>query len=283
MISMRQTAKALAQFMPRVCVAWARYPREKIFLSGWLAYDKATPSVFFFTSHKCASMLLWRILLDMNRRRMKLTPLNFPGYWFDVRSDSFYYYVNSVGQCLIRDTGILYAPFREYIEVDHLKHARILCMLRDPRDKLVSGYYSAKISHRPPVNSDRRRAFLGNRARLQQISIDEYVIEQAPRVKRIYRQYRENLARDHVLTYEQMWSDFNGWIGQLSSLLGIELSEKEIESYRRMSGVDDEIIENASAHRRRGSPGDHRHKLQLSTIESLDQIFADELIWLYGE
>lgn len=279
---MKKYLRRLVIRMPRPLTVGLRYPREYLFVKGYLSPNQSNPSVIFFTVGKCASILMRRILTDINRHHLGLLPLNLAGYWFDARSDHFYTHMRTNANTLICDRGILYAPLREYLDVSDLPSARILCMLRDPRDKIVSGYFSAGKTHRPPADASRRNAFLARRGQIQEMTIEEYTLQQVPRVKKIYSQYRKNIPRSRVLTYEQMWWDFDGWASGLSQLLGIELSPDEIRNYRRIAGVDKRRQEDASSHRRKGTPGDHKNKLSAGVASSLTRQFAEELGWLYG-
>ena len=54
---------------------------------------------------------------------------------------------------------------------------RVVLMIRDPRDVLVSRYYSLGYSHTPPSkHSDKYGDFLKERKRIRQITVDEYVV-----------------------------------------------------------------------------------------------------------
>tara|TARA_R100000687_G_C6413949_1_gene147730 strand:+ start:250 stop:930 length:681 start_codon:yes stop_codon:yes gene_type:complete len=222
-----------------------------------------------------------KLLVDVNRRYLNLKPLDLAAYFWDTRSDPIYPYLRDHATSLIADRGGLYAPLRQYIDVEHLDRAKVFAMLRDPRDKIVSGYFSVRFSHRSPNNGLRRKNFQSSRRNADELTIDEYALQQAPIVKEVYCAYRKNLDRDVVLTYEQMWHDFDSWARCLASRLDVSFTQDDVARYRKMAGVDEQRSENQHSHRRRGMPGDYLNKLSPAVIEQLNEVFADELNWLY--
>lgn len=282
--SLRQYAKSIAIHMPGPVLRAARYPRESLFVNGYTRFAKTEPSVLFFTVHKCASMLMARMLATVNRQTLGLTHLNLAGYFWDgsaTGGEPVFTHLNRHAQRYFLDQGILYAPLRHYVDIAHLERARAFVMLRDPRDVLVSGYFSARYSHRPPANPQRRQAFLDHRAKLETTSLDDYAMAFAPGVLERYEIYRRHFPRDVLLTYEHMWHDFSSFIDRLAVILGIELDDNLRRELTAMAGVGDDRQDNMLAHRRKGTPGDFREKLRRPTVDRLSDMFSDILDWLY--
>ena len=111
------------------------------------------------------------------------------------------------------------------------------------------------------------------RAGVQQIDIDAFVRENLPLYKTRYEPLLL-LTQEHDCTfvsYEDMINDFESWARQLGSGLGLELTERDIASLRRLGGFDRPVEKNISKHIRQRSPGDHRRKLSTETIAYLHE------------
>ena len=147
--------------------------------------------------------------------------------------------------------------------------------VRDPRDMLVSEYFSFGWSHSTGVSGmgDRREE-------IQDMSIDDYVIEQpnfsnwplekkfAPLMERDLDSHREILVK-----YETMVTRFPEWAAKvigpfryrIPKLAVAKLAWKYRNEFKPSVG---------DSHRRSVTPGDHRRKLQPATIEILNDRFA---------
>jgi hypothetical protein len=272
----------LASRFPPSVVRSVRYPREHLFVKGLLDFESDDPSILFFTVKKSASTLMRDVVAWANRRHLRLTHLNLAAYLWDSTDSPVYDYMSVHSAALFRDRGILYAPLRQYVDVSHLRQARIICMLRDPRDVVVSGYFSARYSHRAPASPAKKMAFLEQRQLLDRMSIDEYALGYATRLFPIYEAYRRNLERSKVLTYEEMWYHFDQWAAQLADLLGAHFSAADVAYLRRLADIDRPAGEDVRAHRRKGTPGDYRGKLTADASGRITDMFADTLRWLYG-
>lgn len=278
-------ARAAAVYAPRPIIKFARYPREWMFINGYAQFAKPAASVVFFTTHKCASTLMLRMLSHVNKQTLGLTHLNLAAFLWDARGDSglsVQELIAASPQEYFRDHGILYAPLRSYFDISHLRSAKPLLMLRDPRDILVSGYYSAKYSHRPPADPRRRAAFMQHRADLRQISVEEYALSYAPHTLKLYDQYRQHIAHTSLVTYEQMWRDFPGFAGRLAQILGVQFNAELTAELQQMAAPGASAAEDVTAHRRKGIPGDFRDKLSPQAAAKLTYMFAENLEWMYG-
>lgn len=280
----RDSLRWLASRLPASLVALLRYRREAAFIEGRRAFESGERSVIFFTVRKCASTMMRHLLADIARRHLDLTPLNLVGYLWDTTAVAdVYVHLDTNAHSLFRERGILYGPLRRYVEVSHLREARVMAMLRDPRDVVVSSYFSARYSHRAPSNSERKARFEARRQAMTDIQFETWVRQEAQRVKSIYAGYRGHLDRSCVLTYEEMWADFDAWLERLGLHLGVRFSPADNARYRVLAGVEDRRVENVRSHRRKGTPGDYAEKLSEPLAEELTVLFRDELDWLYGK
>ena len=274
----------LASNLPVPIVTMLRYRREYLFIKDLRAYDGDNSSVVFFTVRKCASTMMRHLLADVARCHMRLTPLNLVAYLWDATGETDVYdYLNANAQRLFRERGICYAPLRRYVDVSHLCEARVIAMLRDPRDVVVSAYYSDRFSHRAPANRERKERFDARRDIMGGIAFEEWIRQEALKTRDIYARFRQHLNRKQVLTYEEMWTDFDGWLSRLGECLKVGFTKSDHARYRSLSGVDDLTRDDPLSHRRKGTPGDFRSKLSKPLADELTELFAEELRWLYGE
>jgi len=154
-------------------------------------------------------------------------------------------------------------------------------MIRDPRDALVSAYYSYSKNHAIPQSPTKAAEFKLLRAKIIAQGIDGYVMEMSKNSQWRMQQYF-NLQRSCsavcILRYEDMIADFPTWLDKLlthcqwkiSPILRNQLiSEAEKAGHRKP--------ENTESHRRQVSPGEHKRKLQDKTIKNLNEYLSEEL------
>ncbi len=169
-----------------------------------------------------------------------------------------------------------------------LNCTRHMFQIRDPRDVLVSEYYSIGWRHSVAGWSQED---LERRELIRTLSVDEYAMREPeistyPLIDRIQpliqrtSMSKTNLPSqtDHFITkYETMVTDFPQWVSTVLPALDIESSggfaASLVEKYRNDFRADD----NNSGHRRNVTPGDHREKLAGKTVETLNQRFASVL------
>lgn len=164
-------------------------------------------------------------------------------------------------------------------ELPRLEQYHTLIQLRDPRDCLVSMYFSRAFSHVMPDDPVLKRYWLERRCQTQKKAIDEFVVEEAPIWLENFQRYTDALKKSphlKIVKYEQMVLDFPAWLKEVEQAWGFEIES----NLRRM------LIENASfevveediySHKRQVLPGDHLRKLQPKTIRRLTDIFSPVL------
>jgi hypothetical protein len=188
-------------------------------------------------------------------------------------------------QVLLRP-GNLYAGFRNcpmgLAGDPRFIAGRKVLMVRDPRDALVSEYYSNAYSHSVPQSGKARQEMLAHREQALQSAIDAYVLKRAPAFRQTLREYAslppgENLK---ILRYEDFITRKRALIGELCSHFAWSISDRLVD---QILGWADVIpaAERPTEFVRKVLPGDHRDKLRPATIEQLNGILHAEME-LYG-
>ena len=181
---------------------------------------------------------------------------------------------------IFKPNGYFYSAFGGFVPgISELDKYKVILMVRDPRDILVSWYYSIAFSHSiPPITSNRHEEYIRKRKNAQEITIDDHVISESDRVLNILNRYQNELLvpypHVHLTSYEKMTSNFEGWLKGL-----LDASELEISSHTFQKLVEDNKQlqpkeENIYKHIRKGKPGDYLDKLQPETIEYLNNKFS---------
>jgi Sulfotransferase domain len=195
----------------------------------------------------------------------------------------------SVGQW-VRDPSIsniirggnVYAGFRVFpsgaMENPIYQEAKKVLLIRDPRDALVSEYFSNAYSHSLPAatgNSGPRESLLQQRQIALATPIDEYVSTRMPVMRRTLQEY-EPVLKDPkalILKYEDIVFRKADMINRILAHFNWQCSPQEIESIVGKVDIKPDK-EDPKQFIRRVTPGDHRDKLQPSTISRINHELA---------
>lgn len=166
--------------------------------------------------------------------------------------------------------GIARAP--QTLGFSRLPEMRVVMQLRDPRDCLTSGFYSFRESHVLPQDPEKRRAFEAQRADLQRLSVDAYVLQNAEN----YRQRMaglQSLCDSHpdlvVLRYEDMVTRTEAWLAAMAGFLDQPLDAPLRAKLAPLADFNVDA-EDSARHKRQVRPGDHARKLRPETIAQLN-------------
>lgn len=190
-----------------------------------------------------------------------------------------------------------FGPVRFFVDIPRVDDYQVLLHLRDPRDVLVSMFYSYCFIHNGEIQAD-----TGYRARAAQEGIDAFVLAKASGdssrypgdygtgghvedligdVPSRYRRYLDQLiGRPNVrlLKYEEMVTDYRSWLTRFIEPFPVANRETVIEQQVALAPTffpkRDSDVRN---HVRHVTPGDHKSKLQPATISRLNDIFSDVL------
>jgi hypothetical protein len=190
-----------------------------------------------------------------------------------------------------------FAPLRFFVEIPQLERYEVLLHLRDPRDVLVSMFYSYCHIHAGeiPANTGYRRA-------AAERGIDAFVLAKSSadsarypgdygtgghvedlvgNVLTRYRTYIERLLRRPnvtLLKYEEMVADYPAWLEKFSRPFPLRDRRRVLDELVAQSATFfPHRATDSLSHVRHVAPGDHRLKLEPTTIERLDELYADVL------
>ena len=178
----------------------------------------------------------------------------------------------------ISNAPVCRCPIRTFdvneFRIENVQQHRIF-HLRDPRDILVSEYFSFGWIHTTQGTPlDQRRL------EIQQMGIDQYVITQITEstwpLDQKYAalvEYDFDAATETVVKYEEMVTHFPKWCAQVVAAFGVRfprmLAARLALRYRNEFKTSGEKMR----HKRRITPGDFRNKLKPDTIKILNKRF----------
>ena len=184
----------------------------------------------------------------------------------------------------IEQSGVVYSGFRSlWIDPAALSadSVRSLLLVRDPRDALVSYYFSDKQSHGIP-NGKVAAAMKSNRMMLQATDgpedAREYLESRASHLRRSIRRYLGELPETNttILRYEDIIFYKEAFVAFVAQFLGADISLSSVQD--TAASVDEvPLTERPDKHVRSVIPGNHRRHLSRSTINWLNSFFAYEL------
>lgn len=181
---------------------------------------------------------------------------------------------------IFQETGYCFGVFRPALrsyQIPILQTNRSIVQIRDPRDVLVSLYFSVSRSHtRPPNNSELANRFDELRQSAQDCRIDEYAIESSEWISGCFYQMKPLFENPlcKVFRYEDIIFEKRTWTKDIASHFGWnKLSKKYLKDLAKKHDIRPKL-EQPDAHIRSVTPGDHKRKLKPETIEQLNETFA---------
>lgn len=233
-------------------------------------FRQGLKSAYLFSFHKSGSTLMDSMVRDYCQ------PLGIPTFsLFNSAFDSGIPTNEIQGDAKVcfTPTGCIYTGFRHFPRFDlDLADVNTILLVRDPRDMLVSMYFSVTKSHVVPFY---HQAFKRIRAQASQMELDEFAIKKAGEYLKSFHLYREKLPADSLVTYryEDVIYKKKDWLKGLVNHVELPKNRKLIRVVADKHDVFPER-EDESKHIRQVHPGNFRKRLQPATIERLDEILA---------
>jgi hypothetical protein len=249
---------------------------KKLF-TNQLASQATFPPCYAFSVHKAGSSLMAGMIAEVCKLAA-IPALNVPDTLFELGVQEIDWF-SDPGLMEVFESRLLHFGFRQLPDLMlepgfGILQRKCVLLLRDPRDCLVSQYFSygGQLSHVVPLRYERT---FNSRLRLDPaLGIDEYVLREAPELKRKIELYSQALspATTRKFNYEDIFFDKYSFICEIFRHFEIEVADQILATVARGSDIRPER-EDQSRHIRQGYPGDFRAKLQPSTISALNEIF----------
>lgn len=168
----------------------------------------------------------------------------------------------------------LAGPVRMPVTLDPSQIANdcIILHLRDPRDVLVSMYYSWTYSH-PGVDEDLRQGW-------RKKGIDAFVLRQSADLKQKYELYVQHflpLPQTTLLKYEMFVLDKPAWLRKFLAAAGANPNRLRYKMLAWRNPAAKVKSENVHAHIRKAAPGDYLEKLGVETRTALTREWKEIL------
>jgi hypothetical protein len=159
--------------------------------------------------------------------------------------------------------------------------SRAVLLVRDPRDILVSFYFSVAKSHSLPAAGQLRENIASEREKALNSDIDAWVIQKVPGFLSRFRAYKKWLDAHEpgavrIYRYEDVIFEKRRWLASINEFYGWQVPE----SYIHTISDRHDIVPNAEdqgSQIRKVTPGDHRNKLKPETIEKLNDLFREDV------
>jgi len=184
--------------------------------------------------------------------------------------------VTEDAKAYIEQEGIIYTGFRHFPAFNlDLSGANTILLTRDPRDMLVSKYYSILKSHVIPKGNDRMHE---NKKQAASLDINDYVLKSACVYNGTFQRYKLMLANSDltIFRYEDVIFAKEKWLNEVVVKLGLEVAPQIITSVAKQFDVIPER-ENEDEHIRQVYPGNYLKKLTPDAIAKLNDQLSDFL------
>jgi hypothetical protein len=239
------------------------------------------PSVLAFGIPKGGSTLLFDVLRMMSVE-VGLTFVSYPDQLFQ----------KGLSPLLVEpavafdETGFCYGGFRTfpYYRVPLLETAKTVWLVRDPRDVMVSLYFSIGESHMVPQQGPLRDRWMEERRIIEQASIDEWVIDRrwsyATAIEGYLAQFFHRRRNVAIYRYEDVIFKKAEWLSDIAGWYEWEIPEDAIS---RIAGKVDVVPAqpDTTKHIRQVHPGDHQRVLSIETQKRLTQSYSP-FVKLFG-
>lgn len=245
-----------------------------------VSFDVATglsgPAFFALGVRKSGSTLLHKIITFLAARN-GVNAVDLPGtffrkglvvsHWQDLKVDA------------LIQPGNIYTGFRAFppalATAPGFQQGLKIYMFRDPRDALVSQYFSDAYSHDIPTEKESvgpgREIFLKKREAARQTDIEDYVMKHARALSNTLERYEPLLADPNclVLRYEDYVFQKRRLVHKVLKHFGWTLMPGQVDTLMEMV---DQVPQSEDKMKfvRKAVPGDHREKLTPETIKRLN-------------
>jgi len=189
----------------------------------------------------------------------------------------------AAAQGLFLPSGYCYGGFTSYplnFDIPIISRCRSILIVRDPRDMLVSLYYSMKYSH--PLlegTSQRHRTdFHAGRQYANEADIDSFVVAVAPTARTWFSSYARvlDLPTLKVFRYEDVVYRKRQWVEQICDHFGWSVGRSKRDEIADSFDVFPNN-EERNSHVRQVHPGNFKQKLRQDTVDRIEAELVEEM------
>lgn len=161
-------------------------------------------------------------------------------------------------------------------KIDFIRDNTSVFLVRDPRDIIVSAYYSFGYTHGISKSKAISKIQEQRRNAIQSKTIDEYALTTAPTILsnfEVLGKLADACSRNVVLKYEDMISNWDHFASGLTKY--IDINQSVLAQIYEKSRLQEK--ENKESHRRSGQAEQFRRELKEDTIITINELFSDVL------
>lgn len=229
-------------------------------------------SVYFYSLHKAGTSLFTHVLRHAN----ELTHVDYETMLFDNKLPETityekYGHLYGVVRIVAAKHTLAHSKLTQYISTKKfVKDKTVVFLVRDPRDIIVSLYYSMGFTHVSSSNPQIENELQTIRDNLKTQELDEFALDRYPIIRErfeILYELSNSCKNSVVLRYEDLVNNFDKFMNDFSKYISIPEERKE----ELFQASRPRVSEDFSAHKRSGKIGQYREKLKPETIRELNQ------------
>jgi len=150
--------------------------------------------------------------------------------------------------------------------------AKKLLLVRDPRDALVSEYFSNAYSHSLPKDEAENSVIAKERAAALQSDLSDYIMSRVKALDATVHSYSALLKSPtlKVMRYEDVIFEKADWLRDIAAHFDMDAPETLINDILGWADIRPDA-EDKTAFVRRVAPGDHKDKLTPDTIRAVEE------------
>lgn len=236
-------------------------------------------SVYFYTFHKCASSLFADFILKQSPglEHVDYAHMFFRGQTVektDFRKRGYIY--GPLRLSAAKDSEIYKRVIRQVIQKDFIRKRKAVFFIRDPRDLIVSKFYSDAYSHKISPSAVIAAGQLKRREKALGEGLDAYCLQEAKSWRHDFAlmiDLVQNCPKGTLLKYENMIHRYEIFAKKIQKALNLSPDVME-QIFNRTRPV---LTENKMEHRRDGGTGGFRKKLNDETIHVLNSELREVL------
>lgn len=228
---------------------------------------------FAFSLHKAGSSLLTALLQEYCQL-LDIPTINLPSILFINGKDEKTVKVTDELKRLLEIDGYCYLGWRNYMDfldfID-LNRSKNILLVRDPRDRLISYYFSVRQSHVMPPKGDLKNQLIALREKSSRQSPDHTVKNLLPEFTMNQNFYQSKLSphNTRIYRYEDVIYRKEEWLSDMVAYFGFPYDKKTVAEIAQKHDIRPEA-ENPDAHIRQVKPGNHKFHLKSGTLKTLD-------------